>query len=69
MVCKTSADVPERWVGPRVNHAEFARELARRRAAYEAEHGPLIIPRNPGTRRTASKRALLTAIEEAGGDW
>ncbi len=69
MVCKTSADDPESWSGPRIDHAEFSRDLARRRAAYEAEHGPLIIPRNPGTRRTASKRALLKAIEEAGGTW
>lgn len=27
------------------------------------------IPRNTGTRRTASKRALLKAIEDAGGKW
>lgn len=27
------------------------------------------VPRNPGTRRTASKRALLAAIEATGVKW
>lgn len=27
------------------------------------------VPRNSGQRRTASKRALLKAIEQAGGKW
>lgn len=34
-----------------------------------AAQGKVDIPRNPGTRRTPSKRALLKAIEEAGGKW
>lgn len=34
-----------------------------------AEVGEVVVPRNSGTRRTASKRALLKAIEEAGGKW
>lgn len=45
--------------------AAFGRELARRRAAA----GQPEAPRNAGNRRTASKKALLTAIEKAGGRW
>ena len=49
---------------------EFAAEVARRRADYEAKYGHSPeMPRNSGKRRTASKRALLKAIEEAGGRW
>ena len=44
---------------------QLARSIERRRVAV----GDPPIPRNPGTRRTASKRALLKAIEEAGGAW
>ena len=44
---------------------QLGRSIERRRAAA----GDPPVPRNPGTRRTASKRALLTAIQEAGGDW
>jgi hypothetical protein len=43
----------------------FARDIERRRA----ETGITELPRNDGTRRTASKRALLKAIEDAGGKW
>ncbi len=53
------------WAGPRLNHADYAARLAERRAQVQ----PKEAPRNPGTRRTASKRALLKAIEEAGGEW
>ena len=45
--------------------AEFVADIQRRRAA--AADPP--IPRNSGIRRTESKRALLKAIEEAGGEW
>ena len=44
---------------------DFGTEMARR---YEAAGRP-VVPRNSGLRRTASKRALLKAIEEAGGKW
>lgn len=44
----------------------FAGDIARRR---EALSEPLEVPRNAGTRRTASKRALLKAIEAVGGKW
>lgn len=45
--------------------AEFAADIERRRL----EAGVVDVPRNAGTRRTASKRALLAAIEKAGGRW
>lgn len=45
--------------------AEFVADIQRRRQAA----GDPPIPRNPGTRRTESKRALLKAIDEAGGEW
>jgi hypothetical protein len=61
MGSKTSKDNGE----PAIDMAAFGRELARRKAAA----GPLTIPRNSGKRRTASKRALLKAIEQAGGKW
>ena len=43
----------------------FGQEVLRRRAAA----GDPPVPRNTGNNRTASKRALLKAIEEAGGKW
>ena len=39
--------------------------VGRRRAVL----GDVEVPRNAGTRRTPSKRALLKAIEDAGGKW
>ena len=45
--------------------ADFGREILLRRAAA----GDPVMPRNDGARRTASKRALLKAIEDAGGKW
>jgi hypothetical protein len=48
-----------------VDMAAFGRDLVRRQKAA----GPLEVPRNSGKRRTPSKRALLKAIEEAGGKW
>jgi len=44
---------------------DFAADIARRREAA----GNPELPRNSGKRRTPSKRALLKAIEEAGGKW
>jgi hypothetical protein len=43
----------------------FVADIDRRRA----ESGVVELPRNSGKRRTRSKRALLRAIKEAGGDW
>lgn len=48
-----------------IDMAELGARLAARRAAL----GNLDLPRNAGTRRSPSKRALLKAIEEAGGKW
>ncbi|SEJ81813.1 hypothetical protein SAMN05428950_103317 [Sphingomonas sp. OV641] len=45
--------------------AELAADIARRRE----ETGINAVSRNSGTRRTESKRALLKAIEDAGGRW
>jgi hypothetical protein len=44
-------------------------ELGQRIARRRAEVGDVEIPRNSGNRRTASKRALLKAIEDIGGKW
>lgn len=44
-------------------------DLAARLAARRAELGNPELPRNAGKARTPSKRALLKAIEEAGGKW
>jgi hypothetical protein len=44
-------------------------ELGARLAARRAELGNPELPRNAGKNRTPSKRALLKAIEEAGGKW
>jgi len=43
----------------------FGRDVERRRAAARE----VDLPRNAGKLRTASKRALLKAIEKAGGNW
>jgi hypothetical protein len=43
----------------------FVADIERRRL----ETGITELPRNSGARRTASKRALLAAIKELGGDW
>jgi len=45
--------------------ADVAARLVERRA----ELGNPELPRNPGTNRTPSKRALLKAIEDLGGKW
>lgn len=43
----------------------LGQSVSRRRS----ELGEIAVPHNSGKRRTASKRALLRAIEEAGGKW
>lgn len=48
-----------------IRMGEFGRRIAARKAAL----GILDPPRNAGKNRTASKRALLKAIEDAGGKW
>jgi hypothetical protein len=44
---------------------EFGAVIAARKAAL----GITDPPRNAGNRRTPSKRALLAAIKELGGEW
>ncbi len=62
MASKTSTT--EDWPGRRIDFADFARTLARRRAEIEAETGaPPDVPRNSGARRTGSKRALLAEVD------
>lgn len=58
-------DPADDWVGVRLSHPDFARDLAARRA----ELGNPDLPRNSGERRTASKKALLKAIEATGVKW
>ena len=49
---------------------EFGADVLRRRQAYIAKYGrEPDLPRNSGTRRTESKKALLKAIKDAGGEW
>lgn len=62
---KQSAQASAEWPGRRIDFAEFSARLA----ARKAELGEIEIPRNSGTLRTASKRALLAEIEKLGGNW
>ena len=62
MASKTFKAEPEL---PVIDMAELGARVARRKA----ELGLPDLPRNPGTNRTPSKRALLKAIEDAGGKW
>ena len=50
---------------PVIDMAAIGQRIAARKAAL----GLPDLPRNSGKRRTASKQALLKAIEEAGGKW
>ena len=45
--------------------SDFVADIERRRVAT----GVTELPRNAGNRRTESKKALLAAIEAAGGKW
>lgn len=69
MASKTSRTDERNWGEP-IDMVEYGRTLARYRAEVEARTGkPLDVPRNDGTRRTASKKALLAAIEATGKRW
>jgi hypothetical protein len=48
-----------------IRMSELATRLAARKAALKLDD----LPRNSGKRRTASKQALLKAIEDVGGKW
>ena len=58
------ADKSER---PVIDMAELGARIARRRAELGITDADM--PRNSGLRRTASKKALLKAIKDAGGNW
>jgi len=62
MASKISGDKAQQ---PVISMAELGARLAARRAELALPE----LPRNVGRRRTASKRALLKAIEDAGGKW
>ena len=55
----------ENWTGRRVDFPAFSDALAKRRV----ELGNPELERNSGANRTESKKALLKAIEDAGGKW
>jgi hypothetical protein len=55
----------ESWTGRRVDFPAFSDALSKRRT----ELGNPEMKRNSGERRTASKKALLKAIKDAGGKW
>lgn len=65
MASTTSNDGSREWPGRTLRHGEFAAALSARREAV----GQPEMPRNAGNHRTASKRALLKAIKDAGGRW
>lgn len=60
MALKTSSREP-------ITLEEFGRKIARRRTGLGITGAGM--PRNSGTRRTASKKALLKTIKDAGGNW
>lgn len=60
MASKTSSAEP-------ITLEDLGRKIARRRAELGITDAD--IPRNAGNRRTVSKKALLKAIEDAGGNW
>lgn len=55
----------DEWQGRRIDFPAFSEALSKRRA----ELADPDLPRNAGTNRTPSKRALLKAIKDAGGEW
>lgn len=53
------------WQGKVVNHADLSALLFARREALRRPY----MPRNSGKRRTASKQALLKALDEIDAAW
>lgn len=64
MASKVSKAEPA-WTGRRLDFPVYSEALSKSRA----ELGEPDLPRNAGQNRTPSKRALLKAIAEAGGEW
>lgn len=52
-----------------VTLTELGARIARRADALAKAGEAVVVPRNSGQNRTPSKRALLKAIEDAGGTW
>jgi hypothetical protein len=65
MASQTSKTEPPKAPKKAVPLDAFVADIERRRA----ETGITALPRNSGKRRTESKKALLKAIEAAGGTW
>lgn len=59
------SDANDEWPSRRIDHVAFAAALAERRAAL----GEPEMQRNAGDDRTASKMALLAAIQQTGKRW
>ena len=65
-----NAKVRSKTEKPITTLAEFGAEILRLCQAYKTKTGcEFDLPRNDGTRRTESKKALLKAIEDIGGKW
>jgi hypothetical protein len=64
MASKTSRLEPDQ---PVIDIANLGTRIAHRRTELGITDAD--IPRNSGKRRTASKKALLKAIKDAGGEW
>ena len=60
-----SSKTSDGWAERRIDLAELGRRIAARKAELNLPD----LPRNAGTNRTPSKRALLKAIEDLGGKW
>ena len=62
----------DNWTGRRIDFPAFSKALSERRAELDIVDPAdprKVAGRNSGKRRTESKRALLKAIEDAGGKW
>jgi hypothetical protein len=62
----------EEWTGRRISFPAFSHALSTRRAELgltDAANPESAEGRNSGERRTESKKALLKAIEDLGGEW
>ena len=53
------------WTGRTISLADLGAAIAARKAALKLPEPP----RNAGENRTASKRALLAAVRDMGGEW
>lgn len=62
-----SKTLPAEQGEPVIDMAELGQQITRRRAELGITDAD--IPRNSGARRTESKKVLLKAIKDAGGNW